>query len=111
MFVAQIPGHHSYWPADVVVKDVGNRYGRPRQFPEVADRRAQPLSAKRWQEQIESSGQPWRSVTLALKKKKKVEVVARRVRETTSEAWRRGDGRWLLIERLSDGQQFMSRMR
>ena len=104
VFVAQIPEHHSYWPAEVAVKDVPNRYGRPRKFPEVADPRAQPLSARRWREQIESSGRRWQSVTLGLKRRKKVEVVALRVRETTTEAWRRpGPERWLLIERLSDG--------
>jgi SRSO17 transposase len=104
VFVAQIPEHHGYWPAEVAVTEAANRRGRPRQFPEVADRSAQPLSARQWREQIEGSGQRWRTVRLKLKQKEKVQVVARRVRETTTQAWRRpGPERWLLIERLSDG--------
>jgi SRSO17 transposase len=104
IFVAQIPEHHSFWPSDVAVTTAVSRMGRPRKFPEVADPQAQPLRAKQWREQMERDGRKWQKVRLSLQKPKTVEVVALRVRETTTQAWRRpGAERWLLIEQLSDG--------
>jgi SRSO17 transposase len=104
VFVAQIPESHSFWPADVVVTTAANPTGRPRRFPQVTDPRAQPLRARRWREQVEREGRKWQKVRLPLQQPKTVEVVALRVRETNTQAWRRpGAERWLLIERLSDG--------
>src|SRR5215210_22103 len=104
LFVAQIPEHHSFWPAEVAVTTAANLMGRPRRFPQVADPQAQPLRARQWHEQIERAGRKWQTVRLALKQPKTVEVVALRVRETNTQAWRRpGAERWLLIERLGDG--------
>jgi SRSO17 transposase len=104
VFVAQIPESHSFWPADVAVTTAVNPTGRPRRFPQVADPRARPLRAEQWRRQIEEDGRAWQTVRLPLKQAKTVEVVAIRVRETNTQAWRRpGAQRWLLIERLSDG--------
>jgi SRSO17 transposase len=104
VFVAQVPEHHSFWPADIAVIEEANRMGRPRRFPRVADPRAQPLRAKQWREQTEREGRQWQQVKLPLQQPKTVEVVALRVREAVAQAWRRpGAGRWLLIERQSDG--------
>src|SRR5215207_2307896 len=104
LFVAQIPEHHSFWPAAVAVTTAANPTGRPRRFPQVADPQAQPLRARQWREQIEHEGRKWQKVRLPLKQPKTVEVVALRVRETNTRAWRRpGAERWLLIERLGDG--------
>lgn len=104
VFVAQIPESHSFWPADVAVTTSVNPMGRPRRFPQVADPQAQPLRARQWREQVEREGRKWQKVRLPLQQPKTVEVVALRVRETNTQAWRRpGAKRWLLIERLSDG--------
>lgn len=104
VFVAQVPETHSFWPADVAVTTAVNPTGRPRRFPQVADPRARPLRAEQWRKQIEEDGRAWQTVRLPLKQAKTVEVVAIRVRETNTQAWRRpGAERWLLIERLSDG--------
>jgi SRSO17 transposase len=104
VFVAQIPESHSFWPADVAVTTAANPMGRPRRFPQVADAQAQPLRAKQWREQFEREGRQWPKVRLPLQPPQTVEVVALRVRETNTQAWRRpGAERWLLIERLSDG--------
>lgn len=104
VFVAQVPEHHSFWPADVAVIEGSNRMGRPRQFPRVADPQAQPLRAQQWREQMEREGRKWQKVKLPLQRPKTVEVVAVRVREAVAQAWRRpGPERWLLIERQSDG--------
>jgi SRSO17 transposase len=104
VFVAQIPESHSFWPADIAVTTAAKRMGRPRRYPEVADTKAQPLRARQWREQIEREGRKWQKVCLPLKQSKTVEVVALRVRETSTQAWRRpGAEHWLLIERLSDG--------
>jgi SRSO17 transposase len=104
VFVAQIPEHHSFWPADVAVIEEANRMGRPRQFPRVADPRAQPLRAKQWREQNERAGRKWQQIKLPLQQPKTVEVIALRVREAVAQAWRRpGPERWLLIERAADG--------
>lgn len=103
-FVAQIPESHSFWPADVAVMTGVNPTGRPRRFPQVADPQARPLQAKEWRAQVEREGRKWQKVRLPLRQPKAVEVVALRVRETNTQAWRRpGAQRWLLIERLSDG--------
>lgn len=104
VFVAQVPESHSFWPADVAVTTAVNPTGRPRRFPQVADPRARPLRAEQWRKQVEEDGREWQIVRLPLKQAKTVEVVAIRVRETNTQAWRRpGAQRWLLIERLSDG--------
>lgn len=104
IFVAQVPESHSFWPAEVAVTTAANPTGRPRRFPQVADPRARPLRAEQWRKQIEEDGRKWQTVRLPLKRAKTVEVVAIRVRETNTQAWRRpGAERWLLIERLSDG--------
>lgn len=104
LFVAQVPEHHSFWPADIAVIEEANRMGRPRRFPRVADPQAQPLRAKQWREHLEREGRKWRKVKLPLRQPKAVEVVILRVREAVAQAWRRpGPERWLLIERQSDG--------
>lgn len=103
-FVAQVPESHCFWPAAIEVDKDQKPMGRPRRFETVADAKAQPLSAKQWRLQLEASQAKWREVKLALQKKKKVRVVAVRVRETVDQAWRRpGPERWLMIERRSDG--------
>lgn len=104
VFVAQIPESHSFWPAGIAVTTTANPVGRPRRYPEIADAKFQPLRARQWREQVEHEGRKWQKVRLPLKQSKTVEVVALRVRETNTQAWRRpGAERWLLIERLSDG--------
>src|SRR5215470_11842128 len=103
-FIVQIPNHHCFWPAEVEVDEEQKKMGRPRQFQTIADPQLQPLSAKGWRERVEQEKLKWRKVKLPLQKKKTVLVAAVRVRETTTQAWRRpGPERWLLIERLSDG--------
>ena len=104
VFVAQIPESHSFWPAEIAVTTAVQATGRPRQFPTVADPGAQPLRARQWREQLEREGRKWCKVRLPLQQPKTIEVLAVRVRETITQAWRRpGVERWLLIERLSDG--------
>ena len=104
LFVAQIPESHCFWPATVVLEERGKLGGRPRRFPMIADPQAQPLSAKAWRQQAEAGKLRWQKITLALQRKKMVVVAAVRVRETTTQAWRRpGPERWLLIERHRDG--------
>lgn len=104
VFVAQIPESHSFWPVGIAVTTAVNWTGRPRQFPTVTDPAAQPLRARQWREQLEHEGRKWCKVRLPLQQPKTVEVLAVRVRETNTQAWRRpGVERWLLIERLSDG--------
>ena len=104
LFVAQIPESHGFWPATVALEERGNPGGRPRRFPMIADPHAQPLSAKAWRKQAEDGKCRWQKVTLALRHKKTVAVAAVRIRETTTQAWRRpGPERWLLIERHRDG--------
>jgi SRSO17 transposase len=104
LFVAQIPESHCFWPATVALEERGRPGGRPRRFPMIADPQAQPLSAKAWRQQAESGKLRWQKITLALQRKKTVAVAAVRVRETTTQAWRRpGPERWLLFERHRDG--------
>jgi SRSO17 transposase len=103
LFVAQIPESHCFWPATVVLEERGKPGGRPRRFPMIADPHAQPLSAKAWRQQAEAGKLRWQKITFALQRKKTVAVAAVRVRETTTQAWRRpGPERWLLIERHRD---------
>ena len=103
-FVAQVPESHCFWPADIEVDYVQKPMGRPRSLETVADRQAQPLSARQWRLQLEAIAAKWQEVKLGLGKKKKVKVLAVRVRETVDEAWRRpGPERWLLIEQRTDG--------
>lgn len=103
-FVAQVPESHCFWPADIEVDKVQKPMGRPRRFEAVADKQAQPLSARQWRLQLEASLAKWQEVKLGLQKKKKVKVLGVRVRETVDQAWRRpGAQRWLLIEQRSDG--------
>ncbi|WP_166158724.1 IS701 family transposase, partial [Neochlamydia sp. AcF84] len=47
-FVAQIPENHSFWPIDISLNSTKNIRGRPRKYPEVADKNFKPLSAKKW---------------------------------------------------------------
>ena len=104
LFVAQIPESHCFWPARVALEERGKPGGRPRRFPMIADPHAQPLSAKAWRQQAEAGKLRWQNISLALQRKKTVAVAAVRVRETTTQAWRRpGPERWLLIERHRDG--------
>jgi SRSO17 transposase len=104
LFVAQIPESHCFWPATVALEEQGKPGGRPRRFPMIADPHAQPLSAKAWRQQVEDGQLRWQKITVALQRKKTVAVAAVRVRETTTQAWRRpGPERWLLIERHRDG--------
>jgi SRSO17 transposase len=103
-FVAQIPEHHCFWPAEVAVDEQQKPMGRPRQFQTIAERSARPLSAKAWREQAEQGEFTWRPIKLPSRRKKTVAVAVIRVRETTTRAWRRpGPARWLLIERHGDG--------
>jgi SRSO17 transposase len=103
-FVAQIPDHHCFWPAEIEIDQEQKKMGRPRQFQTIADPQLRPLSAKGWREQVEQKKLKWHKIKLPLQKKKTVMVAAIRVRETTTQAWRRpGPERWLLIERQSDG--------
>lgn len=104
LFVAQIPESHCFWPATVALEEQGKAGGRPRRFPMIADPHAQPLSAKAWRQHAEAGKVRWQNISLALQRKKTVAVAAVRVRETTTQAWRRpGPERWLLIERHHDG--------
>lgn len=103
-FVAQVPESHCFWPADIEVDKAQKLMGRPRRFETVADRQAQPLSARQWRLQLEAMAAKWQEVKVGLEKKKKVKVLAVRVRETVDQAWRRpGSERWLLIEQRTDG--------
>jgi hypothetical protein len=102
LFVAQIPEHHSFWPAQIALTTAANPMGRPRRFPQVADPEAQPLWARQWREQIEREGRKWQKVCLPLKMSKTVEVMAVRVLEINPKAWQRPRAeRWLLIEQLT----------
>jgi SRSO17 transposase len=104
LFVAQIPESHCFWPATVALEKRGKPGGRPRRFPMIADPHAQPLSAKAWRQHAEAGKLRWQKITVSLQRKKTVAVAAVRVRETTTQAWRRpGPERWLLIERHRDG--------
>lgn len=104
LFVAQIPESHCFWPATVALEKRGKPGGRPRRFPMIADPHAQPLSAKAWRQQAEAGKLRWQKITVSLQRKKTVAVAAVRVRETTTQAWRRpGPERWLLMERHRDG--------
>ena len=99
-FVAQIPESHCFWPATIALEERAKPGGRPRRFPVIADPHAQPLSAKAWRKQAEEGKLRWQRVALRLQQPKTVEVARVRVRETTTQAWRRpGPERWLLIER------------
>jgi len=103
-FVAQVPESHCFWPADIEVDKVQKPMGRPRRFETVADKQMQPLSAKQWRLKLEAGPAKWQEIKLPLQKKKKVKVLAVRVRETVDQAWRRpGPDRWLLVEQRSDG--------
>jgi SRSO17 transposase len=104
-FVAQIPESHGFWPATIPLEECSKPGGRPRCFPMIADPQAQPLSANAWRAQAEAGKLRWQKVTLRLQHPKTVEVARVRVRETTTQAWRRpGPERWLLIERHRDGR-------
>ena len=104
-FVAQIPESHGFWPATIALEGRAKPGGRPRRFPMIADPQAQPLSAAAWRAQAEAGKLRWQKVRLRLQQPKTVEVARVRVRETTTQAWRRpGPERWLLIERHRDGR-------
>jgi SRSO17 transposase len=104
-FIAQIPESHCFWPATIAFEECSKPGGRPRCFPMIADPQAQPLSAKAWRMQAEAGQLRWERATLRLQQPKTVEVARVRVRETTTQAWRRpGPERWLLIERHRDGR-------
>jgi SRSO17 transposase len=104
-FVAQIPESHCFWPATIALEERAKPGGRPRCFPVIADPQAQPLSAKAWRQHAQAGNLRWQKVTLRLQQPKTVEVARVRVRETTTQAWRRpGPERWLLIERHRDGR-------
>lgn len=103
-FIGQIPESHSFWPENIGVVTSSLDMGRPRIYPKVADKNAKPLTAKQWGERLLKDGVGWEDVVLPLKKKRRVKVVAIRVREVNARAYYRpGPIRWLVIERLSDG--------
>lgn len=105
LFIGQIPESHSFWPLDVALKEGSAGMGRPRIYPEVADRKSKPLTAKQWSERLIKDGVRWKEIELPLKKKKRVKVVAIRVREANARAYYRpGPVRWLVIERLAGGK-------
>ena len=103
-FVAQIPQSHAFWPVSIGLKRTSSATGRPRKYPEVANKKHRPLSAYQYKEKLLVQKEHWKTLTLALQKKKKVRATALRVREVNSTAyWRPGPERWLIIEELSDG--------
>jgi SRSO17 transposase len=104
LFVVQIPQSHSFWPENVELITEQNNFGRPRKYPSIADNKAKALSANDWKDKAIAENAQVLTISLPLKKKKKVQVIAYRVKETITQAWYRpGVERWLLIEILSDG--------
>lgn len=97
-FVGQVPESHSYWPNDIEVTSEQQPTGRPRKYPEIADKTNKASSAKRWGEQVKQ----WRSIRLA--SGAVVQAARFRVREVMAQAYYRpGPERWLVIEKLEDG--------
>lgn len=88
----------SYWSIDVETSNRKMRTGRPRQYPEIADKTQKADSAAKWGQQV----QQWQTVRLA--SGAVVQAARFRVREVTTQAYfRPGAERWLVIEKLEDG--------
>lgn len=98
IFMGQIPESHSYWSIDVETNNRQQRTGRPRQYPEIADKTQKANSAAKWGQQV----QHWQTIRLA--SGAVVQAARFRVREVTTQAYfRPGAERWLVIEKLEDG--------
>lgn len=103
LFVVEIPESYMCWPTDVAVFNHPNQSDQPRQYQPVTDPQAQPIQARDWVTQLIYRGEKWQSVDLPLKRRKQVEVMAVRVRETDTQLLRHvGPERLLLIERAGD---------
>jgi SRSO17 transposase len=101
IFIGQVPESHHFWPANVAIKTIKASTGRPRRYPELADRSKKALSAKAWALEALSQGTKWKKVKLSLKSKKYTNVIALRVREVNAKwYWRLGAERWLIIEKI-----------
>ena len=100
-FIGAIPYTHSFWPADVPLREEANRMGRPRKFATVADAAITPRSAEWWGRKMGS----WTKIRLKTKRKDVVLAKAFRVREVVHTYYRRpGVERWLIIEKERAGR-------
>lgn len=100
-FVGQIPETHSYWPINVEQNKLQQPMGRPRRFPEVANKNKKASTAKKWGEQLKESAK-WKKIRLT--SGTFVQAAAVRVLEVTHQAYYRpGPERWLIVEQLVDG--------
>lgn len=97
-FIGQVPESHSYWSIDIETTNRKMPTGRPRQYPEIADKTQKAKSATWWGQQVRH----WQRVQLA--SGAVVQAARFRVREVISQAYYRpGAERWLVIEKLEDG--------
>jgi SRSO17 transposase len=100
-YVGQISSGMCFWPKDIELMTADNSQGRPRKYPAIADKKARPLTASQWAQKIEK----WCRFRLPTKKKTHVKVAAIRVLSLINKAYYRpGTERWLIIEKLPDGE-------
>tara|TARA_B100000614_G_C14520213_1_gene482283 strand:- start:126 stop:1352 length:1227 start_codon:yes stop_codon:yes gene_type:complete len=101
LFIGQVPESHHFWSHDVAIKKKKAATGRPRKYPEIADKNQKAMSCKAWCRYLLSQGMRWKKIKLPLKSKNYTEVMAVQVREVNSKwYWRLGNQRWLIIEKM-----------
>ena len=100
-FIGAIPRNHSFWPADVAVREQPNPNGRPRQYATVADSTVKPRTVEQWGKMLGD----WTRIRLRTRKRDIVLAKVFRVREAMHGYWRRpGTERWLIIEKERSGR-------
>lgn len=102
-YVAQVPGHHAFWPASVAIQQTRRAAkGRPRQYPEIVAGAHKPLAARQWASQIKK----WHPFKVTLSSGLKCfQAQAIRVRPVySSSAYYAAEPlHWLMIIKSPDG--------
>lgn len=103
-YIGRIPESHAFWPIETeFLFRNKNKYGRPRKYPAVKDRRKHPLKAKHWADVLKKQSN-WKTISAGTASGKRVKAIAVRVYRANCHAyWRPGEARWLIIEQ--DGKE------
>ncbi len=104
-FVGQIPKQMGFWPENLVVdlKPEPGKTGRPYKHPKVADKCIKPRKALVFAKEIAEQPDRWKKIVTP--SGETIIASALRVRQAIQNSYRcPGPERWLLIERLEDGE-------
>ncbi len=103
-FVGQIPKKMGFWPENLVVdlNPEPGKTGRPYKHPKVADKSIKPRKAEEFTKELSPQADRWKKILTP--SGEEIVVSALRVRQAITGSYRcPGPERWLLIERLNDG--------